>query len=131
MAFLPTGRLEFPDHSPTVERPYNCKLCDKSYTRISSLNKHVLTHTVDKPYQCTECGRCFADRTNLSRHVSSIHTRDKPYAYHKCGKRHSRNFELKSHKSRHAGEDRSKCDSCGAEFSSEDSLTVHKCRKTK
>ncbi|GIY29834.1 hypothetical protein CEXT_437331 [Caerostris extrusa] len=117
--------------------PFSCRECGKCFVFNSELVKATCTECTfwsKKPYKCGECGECgkfFADRSNLSTHVSSIHTGEKPYACNKCGKRYFRNFDLKRHLLRHAGEDRRKCDSCGADFSSEDSLTAHKCGKNK
>ncbi|GIY64567.1 hypothetical protein CDAR_369631 [Caerostris darwini] len=42
---------------------------------------------------------------------------------------YSKNFDLKRHILNHAGEEASKCDSCGEEFSSEESLGAHKCKE--
>ncbi|GIY99549.1 hypothetical protein CEXT_91331 [Caerostris extrusa] len=44
---------------------------------------------------------------------------------------YARNSDLKRGMLRHAGEERSKCDSCCAEFSSEESLEAQKCGKNK
>ncbi|GIX82015.1 hypothetical protein CEXT_76311, partial [Caerostris extrusa] len=54
MTFLPTGRLEFSDHSRTVARPYNCNLCDKSYVPVSNLNRSMSSPTLSiNRFNCT------------------------------------------------------------------------------
>ncbi|GIY67234.1 hypothetical protein CEXT_49631 [Caerostris extrusa] len=84
-----------------------------------------------KPYSCNRCRKCFADGSNLSKHVRFSHTGEKSYACNKCCKRYLRNSDLKRHMRKHAGEGSRKCDSCGAEFSSEESLGAHQCGKNK
>ncbi|GIY16472.1 hypothetical protein CEXT_423011 [Caerostris extrusa] len=149
---LPKDLLVFP-----VARRYKCNFCDKTYSRRSNLNKHVRTHNGDKPYQCTECdksydypyqlrdhnykhtgekphscgecGKCFADKSNLRVHLRS-HTGERPFACNKCSKRYFQNVDLKCHMLKRA-EERRKCDSCGTEFSPEDSPEGHKCTKNK
>ncbi|GIY64566.1 hypothetical protein CDAR_369621 [Caerostris darwini] len=126
-AWRKTLRVHFLTH--TGKKPYSCGECGKYFAANSSLNTHIQTHTGKNPYQCTECGKCFAHKKSLSRHVRRFHTDDRPYACNKCSKKYATNYCLKRHMLLHTREEGSKCDSCGAEFSSEDSLTAHKCRK--
>ena len=50
------------------ERPYMCKVCDKSH-----LAGHMRIHTGDKPYQCKACDKCFSQSIHLTTHMR-IHT---------------------------------------------------------
>ena len=61
--------------SSTVKK-HPCKICDKRFTRPSSLQTHMYSHTGEKPYACTEegCGRHFSAVSNLRRH-RKVHKR--------------------------------------------------------
>ncbi|PVV02662.1 hypothetical protein BB560_002881, partial [Smittium megazygosporum] len=60
--------------SKSAEKPvqkYNCKYCDKSFTRPSSLTIHTYTHTGERPHECTfpGCNKRFSVLSNLRRHL--------------------------------------------------------------
>ena len=44
----------------TFEKPYDCYNCEKSFTRLGSLNMHRQTHTGVKPYYCNNCDKSFS-----------------------------------------------------------------------
>ncbi|KAJ1803373.1 hypothetical protein LPJ75_005900, partial [Coemansia sp. RSA 2598] len=53
------------------ERKYPCTVCDKRFTRPSSLACHQRTHTGEKPHRCSVagCGKQFSVQSNLRRHM--------------------------------------------------------------
>lgn len=54
----------------STQKKHKCKVCDKRFTRPSSLQTHTYSHTGEKPYVCAEdgCGRRFSVVSNLRRH---------------------------------------------------------------
>ncbi|KAI8067187.1 hypothetical protein BC940DRAFT_239426 [Gongronella butleri] len=56
--------------STKSSRQYPCLHCNKVFSRPSSLQSHVYTHTGEKPYRCTApgCSKGFAVPSNLRRH---------------------------------------------------------------
>ena len=48
----------------TVDKPYACILCDKTFTRKMTMQQHMLIHTGDKPYSCTLCDTKFTQSCN-------------------------------------------------------------------
>ncbi|KAI8647927.1 hypothetical protein BD408DRAFT_334222 [Parasitella parasitica] len=60
--------------SPVTKR-YSCRICNKRFTRPSSLTTHTYSHTGEKPFKCSVdgCGRKFSVVSNLRRH-SKIHS---------------------------------------------------------
>lgn len=56
--------------SSTTQKKHKCKVCDKRFTRPSSLQTHMYSHTGEKPFSCEVegCGRQFSVVSNLRRH---------------------------------------------------------------
>ncbi|KAF2459881.1 hypothetical protein BDY21DRAFT_280873 [Lineolata rhizophorae] len=56
--------------STTSQKKHKCKICDKRFTRPSSLQTHMYSHTGEKPFACEVegCGRHFSVVSNLRRH---------------------------------------------------------------
>jgi len=76
--------------SSSTQKKHKCKVCDKRFTRPSSLQTHIYSHTGEKPFQCEVegCGRQFSVVSNLRRHrkVHKGETRSEG-----CGSDHSDN----------------------------------------
>lgn len=56
--------------SANTQKKHKCKICDKRFTRPSSLQTHMYSHTGEKPFECEVpgCGRHFSVVSNLRRH---------------------------------------------------------------
>jgi len=56
--------------SVNTQKKHKCKVCDKRFTRPSSLQTHMYSHTGEKPFACKVpgCGRHFSVVSNLRRH---------------------------------------------------------------
>ncbi|WAO97110.1 Hypothetical protein NCS54_01481900 [Fusarium falciforme] len=56
--------------SSRPQKKHKCKVCDKLFTRPSSLQTHVYSHTGERPFACEVegCGRNFSVVSNLRRH---------------------------------------------------------------
>jgi uncharacterized Zn-finger protein len=56
--------------SSSAQKKHQCKVCDKRFTRPSSLQTHMYSHTGEKPFACNVdgCGRHFSVVSNLRRH---------------------------------------------------------------
>ncbi|KKY24914.1 putative c2h2 finger domain protein [Phaeomoniella chlamydospora] len=60
-----------------TQKKHKCKVCDKRFTRPSSLQTHMYSHTGEKPFACDVegCGRHFSVVSNLRRH-KKVHKGD-------------------------------------------------------
>lgn len=56
--------------SSSSQKKHKCKVCEKRFTRPSSLQTHMYSHTGEKPFACDVegCGRHFSVVSNLRRH---------------------------------------------------------------
>lgn len=64
--------------------PYECTLCNKSFTFQQSYHKHMLYHSAEKPHTCSECGRAFKELSTLHNH-QRIHSGERPFGCETCG----------------------------------------------
>ncbi|PGH01952.1 hypothetical protein AJ80_08934 [Polytolypa hystricis UAMH7299] len=71
------GQFSSKQPSNTLKK-HKCKVCDKRFTRPSSLTTHMYSHTGEKPHACDfeGCGRHFSVVSNLRRH-KKVHKTDK------------------------------------------------------
>ncbi|XP_070575948.1 ras-responsive element-binding protein 1-like isoform X2 [Ptychodera flava] len=51
----------------------SCPYCPRTFPWISSLRRHILTHTGVKPFKCPQCGVYFSTKSNCERHMLRKH----------------------------------------------------------
>ncbi|XP_045572374.1 zinc finger protein 202 isoform X2 [Salmo salar] len=84
----------------TVEQPYGCPSCHKTFLHESDLQQHVVVHTRKRGYACTLCEKSFVSPSKLQVH-QNVHTGEKPFTCAQCGRRFSHSGNLKRHQKLH------------------------------
>ncbi|KAH7156053.1 c6 zinc finger domain-containing protein [Dactylonectria macrodidyma] len=54
---------------------YQCTQCQRTYTRVDHLARHVRSHLQERPFQCQTCQKCFGRADLLKRHMQ-LHEED-------------------------------------------------------
>ena len=72
MSLLPLLLLPNPPPPPSSgERPHECDVCGKRFTRHYHLTKHRSLHTGNRPHACNVCPKKFFDRYSQLRHMKT------------------------------------------------------------
>ena len=66
------------EHNETHHGVFTCRVCYRTFTSRSNLERHSRLHTGHKPYICSKCGKAFSRKDHLTNHSAK-------HAY-KCGK---------------------------------------------
>lgn len=111
-------------HGENNSQPYHCFLCDKQFSHVSHLTRHVLSHPDEQPFECVECGKHFARKGHLTRHMT-MHSKCRPYTCTDCGKTFAHRTHLRRHEIVHSGLRPHKCKVCQQSFSRKSSLSRH------
>ena len=61
-------------HFKSIHEKIKCDYCDKSFSQIANLNRHIRTiHKGQNNYKCESCGKLFTRNDNLKLHIHTIH----------------------------------------------------------
>ena len=104
-------------------KEYECEICNKKFTKVEILKRHIKTHIKEKEFKCSYCTKTFDRRDVLNDHIRN-HTGEKPFECKFCKKKFTRGFVLLRHMRIH-GEGLYKCDYCHKGFDRKDTFRDH------
>lgn len=60
--------------NPAGEKPFKCEFdgCDRRFANSSDRKKHMHVHTSDKPYICKVCDKSYTHPSSLRKHMKVI-----------------------------------------------------------
>ncbi|XP_037948009.1 zinc finger protein GLIS2 homolog [Teleopsis dalmanni] len=84
----------------TKEKPHQCHLCEKKFSRAENLKIHIRSHSGEKPYICTfeGCQKAYSNSSDRFKHTRT-HSMEKPYMCKVpgCQKRYTDPSSLRKH----------------------------------
>lgn len=132
-------------------RNHQCKECQRIFSSIYSLNRHLLGHE-GKIFKCGECSKTYASKNQLKKHLfkyckkslskiqgsltqkelksDSIYSENnRPYKCCKCSKSYIRKYHLKRHELIHSKNKKPSCNECNKTFKDKFTLKHHSLSK--
>ncbi|XP_036389669.1 zinc finger protein 64 isoform X2 [Megalops cyprinoides] len=122
--FSRRDKLTMHSRSHTGEKPHKCKYCAYAAADSSSLKKHLRIHYDERPFKCQICPYASRNSSQLTVHLRS-HTGDAPFQCHQCEAKFKINSDLKRHIRIHSGEKPYKCDFCEYRCAMKGNLKSH------
>jgi len=79
-----------------------CGLCGKKFVCVTTMKRHLVTHTGEKPFSCKVCGKKYTQKGNLRVHERT-HRNDRPFECNICQQKFYRKEPMQKHQWRQHG----------------------------
>lgn len=110
----------------SIQRPFICPVCGKSFKTPNRLHLHKLIHSKEKKFVCSYCGYSTNKGGDLTVHIRT-HTEERPYKckYVNCGRGFKTASHLSEHIRRHLQIKNFRCNICAMTFGHHSTLKIH------
>lgn len=79
-----------------------CGVCGKRFVCVTTMKRHLVTHTGEKPFACKICGKQYTQKGNLRVHERT-HRNDRPFECNICYQKFYRKEPMQKHQWRQHG----------------------------
>jgi len=79
-----------------------CGICRKKFVCVTTMKRHLVTHTGERPFNCKVCGKQYTQKGNLRVHERT-HRNDRPFGCNICHQRFYRKEPMQKHQWRQHG----------------------------
>jgi len=79
-----------------------CAVCGKKFVCVTTMKRHLVTHTGEKPFSCKICGKQYTQKGNLRVHERT-HRNDRPFQCQICHQKFYRKEPMQKHQWRQHG----------------------------
>lgn len=117
-------RLHQATHNQNNSKIFQCDKCDKKFTEMEYLKKHLFRHLGIKSFECTLCPARFSVKAGLESHMTT-HTNEKKFACEECPAKFTKVQTLKLHMKIHRDEKSHVCGICTMRFVASGPLKRH------
>ena len=93
-------------HGPQYGKCNICPVCNRKFSNIRTLDRHVRNVHEDKTLKCPVCGKKYKSRPNMERHISVEHKGADKIVCHLCGNYFTSVDSLANHLSKAHPEDK-------------------------
>lgn len=79
-----------------------CAICFRNFVCVTTMKRHLVTHTGEKPFSCKVCGKQYTQKGNLRVHERT-HRNDRPFECNICTQKFYRKEPMQKHQWRQHG----------------------------